>query len=156
MRFRVVMPEAWTVLPLHAEDRKARLRRLVRVRMGRSDELAAERYELAQLLERWAREIEQVGAFFAATYEELFDNRPVAATLVATRTPRPPDVDADAEQLAEQYAVGSQDVTVVELPLGLAVRVRERAGSGLARRSFHRAVRRHRPHRPSRCRPRRR
>jgi hypothetical protein len=86
-RFRVLLPATWMILPLAPEGRHQKIRRLVRRRVGTSDELAGARYQAALELERAAEAAVDAGVFFAATYDELFEDVPVSASLTVSVTP---------------------------------------------------------------------
>jgi hypothetical protein len=86
-RFRILLPATWMILPLAPEGRQQRIRRLVRRRVGTSDELAAARYAAATELERAAEAAVKAGVFFAATYDELFGDVPVSASLTVSVNP---------------------------------------------------------------------
>jgi hypothetical protein len=75
------------ILPLAPEGRHQKIRRLVRRRVGTSDELAGARYQAAMELERAAEAAVEAGVFFAASYDELFEDVPVSASLTVSVTP---------------------------------------------------------------------
>lgn len=145
------------ILPLAPENRQQRIRRLVRRRVGVSDELAGARYQAAAELERAAEAAVEAGVFFAAMYEELFEEVPVSASLTVSVTPtgvstgQPVDFhlpgqegqagegrQQDRSQVAqlmaerlEQDPTDHDELSVTEIPLGPAVRCRSRARADL-------------------------
>lgn len=138
---RIVTPAGWFDLELDPVLRKTRHQRLIRRRLGREPELQRLRDEVATELEAVAARAEAQGAVFASMFSDVIEGKSVAATLFAFVRPTQADSDGLRDALEASADVlradgEANEVSVVELPAGLALRHRRRVET----RAFDRTI----------------
>lgn len=135
----IATPPTWHALNLDPERRAQVVADLVDEVAGGRDDLAAIRHELRTTLRDTLAEAVDRGAFFVAVTMDVARGFPVSASVVASLVPLGRDDDGkpltDAESTADALASGGgwerRDVSVVDLAIGRATRLRRRAGTGL-------------------------
>jgi hypothetical protein len=132
VEIRVMTPASWIDLDLDPATRAESIDRLLdeRAAAGGIDVDPAQRAELAGLLERTAADAQAKGGIFASVFSDVFEGRPVSATLIVSLVAGEggePGEEVDraglAADLREVLADGAQS-EVVQLPAGPAVRTR--------------------------------
>ncbi|MDQ4125173.1 MAG: hypothetical protein M3134_06200 [Actinomycetota bacterium] len=135
----IATPPTWHALDLDPERRAQVVANLVDEVAGGRDELAAIRHELRTTLRETIADAVDNGAFFVALMVDIARGVPVSASVVASLAPLGRDDDGkplgDPESMADALAKGGgwrpEDVSIVDLAIGRATRVRRRAGMGL-------------------------
>jgi hypothetical protein len=140
VRFSLVLPATWTVLDLDPKSRNRSIERMIRHAVGTADRLASFRRSAVTLYRRVLSDAADAGAFFAATLAQTVGDRPLTGSALAFLGLLPRGADGEPMTPDDMVAVlaspGAGEVLgegpdLIELPIGRAVRVRGRTGSGL-------------------------
>ncbi len=135
----IATPPTWHSLDLDPERRADVVASLVDGVAGGRDDLAAIRHELRTTLRETLANAVDSGAFFVAVMMDVARGFPVSASVVASLAPvgrdadgKPlTDPDSMVDALDKSGGWRRQDLSVVDLPIGRAARLRRRAGIGL-------------------------
>jgi len=136
----LILPATWVVLDLDPRTRDRSIQRMIRTAVGTSDRLAQFRRSAVQLYRTMLSDAADAGAFFAATYSQTIEGRPLAASALAFLGRLPPGADDEPITIEEMITTLSEPgpgESVEELPatidleVGQAVRIRGRTGVGM-------------------------
>jgi hypothetical protein len=134
--FEMIMPSTWRMLELDPARRDRSIQSMLRDTLGRADQLAELRREALNAYRRALAGAARMGGFFAATYAENVEGKPLTASLLAflgmmplDEAGRPVDLDTTLEGLATPS--GGEEILdaptlVGDLRVGPGVRVRAR------------------------------
>lgn len=138
--FAIVLPTNWELLDLDPRTRDRSVQRMVTRGLGKADHLARLRHEAVVAYRRMLVDAEDNGAFLAANVSETVAGTVLAASVLAFFVPLPRGEDGTPMSGVEEMSVAlgqpaegerALEVSIVELAVGRAVRVRALARSEL-------------------------